>query len=371
MKSLNHASAYDGQTSGSGRRRFAVVLFTAIGLVGFDLGVRRLHPQLARYEVGEYQRRPAALSASAMPDIVLLGSSRAKYALVPQVFESVTGRHAYNCAISGSKIVEWVTVARRAFAQQQPRLVVLGVNASELRADYSPSEAARNLFDWPDFVESCSIDGVQTDVIGGYLRRTLGPSWALFDQRYAVKMWGQEELAAILPKHAQQSRELRERAARPTPSDGYYHPWAYGRQLQNLELKLLRNVADVESARPPAYSEDSPTFARLAQLLDMLSERKIQTVVAYLPNSPRTEARWGQVEPRMIARISEICRACGADFLPCGETEVQRTNSDYMEEIHMGLPLAERISRRVAERIVRLGLLPGDFSQLARQTPLD
>lgn len=353
----------------SGGRRIVILLSAVVTLLAIDLSVRHLQTQLDRYEVGEYRRRPEALITAPMPDIVLMGSSRAKYGLVPEVFEATTGRQAYNCAISGSKIVEWLGLARHMFAAHQPRLVVLGINASEVRADYCPSEAALNLFDWPDLIESCRIDGVQFDVIGSYFRKTLGPSWALFGQRYALKMWGQEHLASILPKNAQQSRELRERAARPTPADGYYHPWAYGRQLQNLELKLLRNVADVESARPPEFSPDSPTFVRLEQLLDFLAERRISTLVAYLPNSPRTEARWATAEPQIIERIAAICRGCGAEFLPCDTADVRRSNADYMEEIHMGYPLAQRISLRISQRINELGLLPG--TQLAQQAPMD
>ena len=371
MSPVNRIPVINRKQAAGPRRRIVLLFSAAITLLGADLLVRRLRPALDQYNVGEYQRRPAALAGSAMPEIILLGSSRAKYALVPQVFESVTGRRAYNCSISGTKIVEWLTLSRRIFAEHKPRLVVLGVNASELRADYSPVEAARNLFEWNDLVESWAIDGFELDVVGGYLRKTVAPSWALLDQRYALKMWGQDQLAWALPKHAQQSRELRARAARPTPPDGYYHPWAYGRQLQNLDVKLLKNVADVEAAKPPAYTDNAPTFARLEQLLRSLHEQKIETLVAYLPNSPRTEARWNQVEPRIIERIAAVCRSCGAEFLPCPDADVQRSNSDFMEEIHMGLPLAQRISRRIAERIIQLGLLPTETTRIARQQTLD
>jgi hypothetical protein len=332
---------------------------------------RRLHPTLQEYNVGEYERRPAELKQHVMPDIVLLGSSRAKYAFVPEIFESVTGRSAYNCSISGTKVVEWLALTRRLFAEQQPRLVVLGINASEVRADYLPSEAARNLFDWNELIESCEIDGFRPEVIGGYLRKTVAPSWALLDQRYALKMWGQEQLAWALPKYAQQSRELRSRAARPNPPNGYYHPWAAGRQLQNLDVRLMENIAGVEAASVPSFTPDASTFTRLGQLLQMFRDRRIETVVTYLPNSPRTEQRWRQVEPRMIECISDVCRTHGATFLSCSADEVKRDNSDYMEEIHMGYPLAQRISQRVANRIVQLGLLRSARTKLAQHSSSD
>lgn len=338
-------------------RRTLLCLLAVAGLSGVEFAVRWAEPALRAFDVADYQRKPGVLRASAMPDIVLLGSSRAKYALVPEDFETLFGRPAFNLAIAGSKTVEWLTLARELFSSHRPKLVVLGVNASEFRADYLPEDAARHLFGWRDLLESLGRDRFSLSVIGHYLRQHVGPVWATYHRRYEIKMWLQERLAFVLPKHAQRSRELRRRVAAPVPSKGYEHPWQRGRQRKDLGQRLLEDRAAVLAASIPKHMDDSPAYLRLEQLLAWLQGRGIAVVVAYLPNSPETERRWGRVEPMMIRSIAEICRNRDVPFLPCDPRDLPRTNHDFLEEIHVGLPLAHRISRRIAGHLRRRSLL--------------
>ncbi|MFQ5411978.1 MAG: hypothetical protein ACE5EC_06760, partial [Phycisphaerae bacterium] len=87
--------------------------------------------------------------------------------------------------------------------------------------------------------------------------------------------------------------------------------------------------------------------------------------VAYLPNSPATEARWRNVEPAMEQVIASACRDRGIPYLSCSFQAVPRTNYDYLEELHTGLPLARRITRRIAKHIVQLGWLDNPQSRIA------
>jgi len=337
----------------------------AVFMLGADLAVRRAAPVLKNYDVADYGRKPSALRSIEMPDIVLMGSSRAKYALVPSVFEAATGQSAYNLGIAGTKTVEWLTLAKRVFAERVPKLVVLGVNASEFRADYLPTAAARHLFTFADLRESIAMDGVSMDVAGQYARRRLGPLWAAYDRRYELKMWGQECLGEFLPKYAQASRELRRRVAEPCPPKGYDHPWIHGRQRRDLGLRLLEDRAAVVAASRPKFARGAGSFRRLSQLLGWFREKGITVIVAYLPNSPETERRWVDVEPRMIDAIAAICRERSVPFLRCSDTELPRTNHDFLEEIHVGLPLAERISSRIARYVVAMGEQGGQSPRVA------
>ncbi|MBI5763720.1 MAG: hypothetical protein HZA51_09385 [Planctomycetes bacterium] len=349
----------------NGHRRRAVILLVALATLAVaDQSVRRLRPTLRAYTVADYQRKPAALATGPMPGVVLMGSSRAKYALVPEEFENLTGRQTFNLGIAGSKVVEWLALSRILFREARPELVVLGINASEVRQDYAPTEAARNLFSFTDLLESVTRDGPSLDVIGAYLRRTTAPLWAVYDQRYELRMWSQEHLAAALPKHAQHARELRERVAAPLPEKGFEHPWAQGRQLRSVEERLLGNVASVEAATIPQFSPTAPAIERLGQLFDELRAKEIETIVVYIPNCPRTEERWNSVEPIAIETIAAICDGHGVPFIPCPPSEVPRTNRDFIEEIHVGLPLARTISRRAARAAVAAGLLPLDAPRL-------
>ena len=72
----------------------------------------------------------------------------------------------------------------------------------------------------------------------------------------------------------------------------------------------------------------------------------------------------------MIDAIEDVCRERSVLFLRCSDTELPRTNHDYLEEIHVGLPLAQRISSRIARRAVEMGE-PGEQLFRVAVTPED
>lgn len=340
------------------RRCLTIVATTVSCLVVADLWVRHSEATFRNYDTAVYDKTVNEVTARGVPEIVLLGSSRAKYALMPAEFEAVTGRQAYNLAVAGSKVVEWQLLSKRVFEGQRPSLVVLGVNASEFRADYIPADAARQLFTLGDLWEHLTRDRPSMEVLGAYARHKLGPLWAAFDRRYEIKMWGAEQIAGILPKHAQESRELRERLAKARPSDGFDHPWLNHRQLQTLEDKIISDETHVVRASVPLFSPAADAFRRFGDLLDWFRDQHIALLVVYIPNSPETENRWNGVEPAMITAIADVCRGHGVPFLPCGQQDLPRTNGDFVEEVHVGLPFARRFSQRTAWHLLALNLVP-------------
>ncbi len=329
----------------------------ALTLLAVELSVRHFQPSFRAYDVALYDHAQAGLHAADHPDIVLLGSSRVRYGLDPSVFEQVLCHKAYNVALSGSKIVEWTVLARRLFKDYTPRVVVIGINASEVRTDYVPTEAARHLFNFDDLVESIRTDGYSIDVVGAFAQRELGPLWKTYDRRYEILAWGQERLASILPKQAQLARELRERAAQPRPANGYDHPWSHGRRLKTLMQKMMEDHLAVVEENSPKHRPDASSFIRLGNLLDDLQSKGIRTIVAYIPNSPTTENRWRMIEPEITDCIARVCQGRGVPFLHWNPGQLPRTDQDYLDETHVGWPLAREISRRVAEQIHALALL--------------
>ena len=134
MSSRDLPANTDRATSAA-RRRIVIVIFAGATLFAVDLVVRRYEPVLKRYQANNFEKKNTDLASRRLPDIILMGSSRAMYALVPDEFSRATGLEAYNFGISGSKVAEWQLLVKRTFEQHKPKLVVLGVNASEFRAD--------------------------------------------------------------------------------------------------------------------------------------------------------------------------------------------------------------------------------------------
>ncbi|MFQ5430482.1 MAG: hypothetical protein ACE5E1_09255 [Phycisphaerae bacterium] len=353
-------------TTASRRRRVIILATAAACLLGADAWVRETKSSLDPFYIDRYRRKLAAIMAEpGEAQILLMGSSRARYALVPEEFRRITGLRAFNFGVPASKPIEWQWMARNGIRTARPRLVVLGVNASAIRADYLPVPAARNLFTLKDFLSYCRTDGWSGELASHYLDRNVLSVWALLHRRFEVKMLVQKQLGGILPKYAQQAIEREAMASKPCPPDGFEHPWLAGRRLKNLGLWIEDDPKSITAANPPPFSEQAPALSHFEKLLEWCIEQRVPLVVAYLPNSPATEDRWRDVEPQMQAAIASACRAHGIPFLPCDQRTIPRTDYDYIEEMHTGLPLARRISRRIARFIRARGLLDASSEKLA------
>lgn len=350
------------------RRRIIIVSTVLCCLAAVDLVVRQYDQELTAFYMNRYERKQEVLGRLPdKPEIILMGSSRAKYAFVPEEFQKVTGLRAFNLGVPAAKTIEWQLMAERCFREFRPSLVVLGINASAVRADYLPLPAAVDLFEHKDFVRYCLQDGWSGDTAKHYLARELGSAWAFYHRRYGLKMSLLEHLGFLVPKYAQKAIERRAMVAERCPVDGFEHPWLKGRQLRNLGIQLEEDGEWVWAPATPPYSPDATASYYFEQLLEWFKRRRIRVIVTYLPNSPRTEERWRAVEPQMATMIESSCRKCGVYFLPYSYEDLPRTNYDYLGDLHVGLPLARRISRRIAHQVIALGLLPSeDESKLAR-----
>ncbi len=352
------------------RRRVIVVVTTLLSLVAVDRVVVILDPTLARYDTrwnhNAFYRKPAALQAGPMPDIVLMGSSRAALGLVPEIFEAATGLQTYNMAVAGSQTAEWQVLARGLFSERHPHLVVLGVNAGEFWADYEPLNGATFLFDFGDLVEACRREGRCRVLIGPYVARRVGDFWATFHRRHELKMCGYERLAGMLPDHARRSRAHRLRISEPTPRDGYRHPKVMGRSAGNLQDAIdSGRLGPRDREQCGRFDADATPFARFDELIGFLQGAGVDVLVAYLPNSPATEVRWRSVEPLISEHLRRMCRDRDVRFVDCREAPFTRSNREFVDEVHVGPRLARRISEYIVNTLTSSGLPRNGHDRIA------
>ncbi len=350
----------------SARRRMVIIITTLLGLASADAVIRLGAQHLRPYHIDLYQRKLDTLSSQpGKPDIILMGSSRAELAFVPEEFQRTTGRRAFNFAISGSRLPEWRWLMDNCLNRLKPPLVVLGINVHALGAEYLPVPAARNLFSLGDLIDYLQADGWSSKIVGQFLIGNCGRRWALFDERFEIKMFLQERLEPVLPKYAQLAREHRAWASRPCPPDGYSHPWLRGSQLRGLQGSLEDNSARTPPVYQPNRSPNDRVVDHFEDLLKCFNEQEITLIVAYVPHSPLRERGWGDLEAQMVDPIASLCRRHGIEFVSCTPQDLPRSNRDFLDETHVGLPIARRISRRIAERIQELGLLTPERPLLA------
>ncbi len=350
-----------GPVRGGARRRIVLVATCALCLVGADWLVRSNSGTFDRYYRSNIDRKAEVLTERpAAPPVICMGSSRAAYAFVPSEFERVTGRSAFNFGVPATKVIEWQLAADRWIVPASPELLILAVNASEIRADYAPVTAARELFDADEMFRYLREDGWSSLVLGHFVERRAGAAWGLYHRRFEILSFLQEQSGPVLPKHAQIAGERRLIASRKCPDDGFEHPWERRERLMTLAQRESASPGTIVNTEIPDYSPDAPAVRHFREFLSWLGRRRIRVIVAYLPNSPRAELRWGDAEIRLEATIADCCREAGIPYVSAKMAELPRTNEDFFDETHMGTGLARRLTRRIAERALAIGCIAAE-----------
>lgn len=337
-------------------------------LLVVELIVRRSAATLDAYCIDSVADRFERLVAyRPEPKILILGSSRAKFGLAPEVFERMTGYSTYNLGIAASIVYEWRTVARRALQQVDPELIVIGINGRELRSDSLPIRGASQFFEFEDVWDYSLHQQWSNELIDYYCSYQVMAGLAIWDRSDQLRMWLNESvLHGVFPKHAQLARERRALNDRDLPADGFDHPWRVTHSKRTLPDLVAAWGEDYLQPPPvPVFDEDDEAVQILSDWLAELRAANKQVVLCYIPNSPRTEAAWRRREPQFIETIASIARRHDVPFLDASMTTFPRTDADFIDDTHVGVPLAKRISARAAEHLIRLGMVDVQALHLA------
>lgn len=346
----------------SGRR---LLCCTLAALVLIDLTVRAHSDALARYD--PHDRAGKLRSYFDGPDgrVVCLGSSRAAYALAPGELERVLDRPAFNLALAATKPPEWEAICRDVLSKRRPSLVILGVNAGELNANYVPTEGAAAYFGFGDMLRHARSVGFSREMFAEYAHATLGRCWALYGRRYEVRTWIDEQLGRVSSHFGTTARRIAARRGGRFGPDGYDHPWLAGHALRTLTERLA-DPQGVHAAEMPAFDPLALSMRCLHGVLDGFAERGIPLAVVYVPNSPRAQQRWRPVEPLMQAVVAAMCRQRGVPFI---RPELPMSDDDFVDETHMGLDLARRFSAALARELAGRFDAPSESPRVACAAP--
>ncbi len=259
--------------------RRAIVLSTVtVCLLAVEWAVGRgqetLNQYDGRYEPGGFARRQSEIDTLEECDVILLGSSRVMYALVPEEFRKITHHAAYNLGLSGGRTADWQIFARRLSDRHRPQLVVLGVNAEAFFQDYIPEGTAFLLFDFDDLLESFRREGYSGKVISRYAQSRFAHLWTLYGRRAEVKHHLQARTAWLLPKYAQLSREQRKRSAFLSPQDGYENLYiALGHETQTLQEAIDTGTpVHFPLLEVPQFVPGASPYGRFGDLLAFFNE---------------------------------------------------------------------------------------------------
>lgn len=352
------------------RRRGVMMLIAVLAaLVGVDVIIRLNAAALSPWDPRCFETKAAAYKKAPPDTVLLMGSSRAAYAFSPPEFRAALGRPAFNLGLPATKPYEWVLLCRDLLAAHRPAMIVLGINASEVADGVTPIEGAATFMRLPDVIHFTLDEGVDTTILGNYSRAALGRVWALYGRRYAIRVALDEQLGRLYGGYGEEARRVRGKNGLRSAPDGYDHPWLAGQLLRTLPERL-EDHHGVLSASVPRFDASGRSLMHFDALLADVRRLRIPIVVAYLPNSPRTQQRWSEVEPAIREAIRSDCRRHGIAMI---ELKTPLQDEDYIDETHLGLDGARRVSAELAARVAELALLPPpsprDGVQLARGTP--
>ncbi|HZM00087.1 MAG TPA: hypothetical protein VFD43_07545 [Planctomycetota bacterium] len=169
------------------------------GLVVVDLVLAATLPPVAllpdsQIEAAEYSLKVDRFAASPAPDVLFLGSSRVRDAVVPSLvaslLEQAWGRpaRAYNLGLPNATLEEYRAIVGSHLPDPAPRYVVLGLSGTELVNPDTFQYASRFLWHWSDFsswLADVSWEGFRVEHVENYIELELARRWYLFGQRRA------------------------------------------------------------------------------------------------------------------------------------------------------------------------------------------
>jgi len=235
--------------------------------------------------IADYQAVSLALELMRAPDVVVMGTSRAREAIQSPVFERLlqrSGREgklvARNYAIAGGRIDTSLALLRRMIAGHHslPKVIVLGVDGSDFR-DAVPSVDSYRVTTLGTLVEDLRSSGLPTEAEIGY---AIGNSLPLrmVDARPTLRY-------RLIRRGERRGRE----AMADNSAFGGTSGWArdYAELLPNRnrppKMKSSRSQA-LRVAR--AYAIQSGQLAKLGSFVRLATAYGVRVVLAELPVAP-------------------------------------------------------------------------------------
>jgi hypothetical protein len=351
----------------------SAVLVVAL-LTTFDLTLRWLLPPeiLARWMQGEpaaytvkidhFRRAPA-------PDVLFLGSSRVRDAVVPDVVEAELAPQwrqpprTYNLGLVNAKAEEYLSIVRDHLPDPPPRYVVLGVTGSELIRPWNFVYASRFLWTASgllDYLRRTDWEHFEAIHVEYFLEGLVARGWYLFGQRDALRALLIESLEQDPPADLAAKRAERRRAQLDylLADDGYERT-----EPDSAETLAARLRHDPEGVRVPAreLNRDPSQLveARVEELALMAAElarRGSRLALVETPVSPWLQTLNPVLHgPAFRERAAALCAELGIVWVPMPPERTLLDDNSYLDVNHLTEPGARRYSRLLVRELLQAG----------------
>jgi len=378
--------------SGNAMGRFLRVAgLTILLLLVFDLVLRATLPETELLEEKDsgalhYLAKIRQLEQGPTPDVLVLGSSRVRRAIIPDVMEAELSQvlkvptKVFNLGLNNAKIAEYHALISSHLPDPPPRFVILGFSGTEVVNEHSfnvASSAAWKLGDCIDYLKRTPFKHFQLKHVENYLLLELSRAWYMFDRREELGnslAWKIENNLGLVPEINRKRREklLQNIQVILSSNDGYWE------MVDTTEVGILANRLErnPDAVRIPPRELILPPeivyggrFSMLRETVLRLRDHGCKVALVETPPSPWLQnqnpvmhgsglppsRRYPSGVPGFRTRMKELSEELGITFITFNAKNCGLTNSFYLDINHMTHDGATKFSQMMVKRLWRAG----------------
>jgi hypothetical protein len=359
---------------------YAAPLFILLGamdlVLRWTLPPEKLLPYMQK-EVAYYTVKVDRFMSRPAPDVLVLGSSRIRDALIPDIFvrrlSGQWGRTApvYNLGLGGAHSEEYYTLVSSYLPDPPPPYVVIGFSGTEVACVHIFTFASRFLWHLENFLSylgRTSHSNFQVKHCEYYIESLLCRIWYLFEQRDALSRLAGDSLASALGlKNKRESlrkeEEKQRRLAAHILADDGYLPFLPERM--NLQEALRTNPGSVQPrswdlVRNPALLDEA-SAELLGLILERLRNRGSRVALVESPPSPYLQRRNPVLHGTGFRKwMHGVAADLDVLFIPAPPADTRLYNSLYRDPNHMTEEGAKRYTRYIFSKLRDAGFFEED-----------
>jgi hypothetical protein len=357
------------------------VLLAALDLViRFALPPEKLLPYMQK-EIAFYTLKVERFREGPSPDVLFIGSSRMRDAVIPSVFaadlEAYLKRpvRTFNLGLGGAQAEEYYALVTSHLPDPPPPYVILGFSGTEMAHVHRFAYASRFLWSLDNaysYYKRTSGRKFRSRHLEYFIESLIGRFWYLFEYRDALSKRISEPFAEWLgsavdeEEPEKETRKIQRMVANVLAEDGYE---PYLTTSTNLEQRLRNNPRSIKKQMQARELEKDPdmfgesTILLLKKIVTSLRANGSRVAFVETPPSPYLQALNPVLHGAGFRKFMfTAAKEANVLFLPFPPWETTLSNAYYGDMSHLSKEGAELYSHLLFHRLRRAGFFEEDDS---------
>lgn len=337
------------------RSSVALTLLVVLGvLLACEVALRATGwPKEVPYELGgeEYNAVAGVMNRNDLPDVMIVGSSRAREAVaLPMLQELLSTRagrpiRVGSCATSGALASDVDAIVSRALrTRKPPRIILYGIAERDLNLSSPMFDQATRFWDFDDWRDASSAGLKRTlPELATVVRNEAGRHLRILGEREQIRLTLRQRLTRSFL------------GARDTLLYGKLTDWQKGSPRRSLATRPARKDRidqNVRSFQRNVYPNGNLRDC-LERLIARCEETRTQLVLFEVPPSRVIRrALPKEVNPRFLQTVTELTEdKRNVKFLTATQLELYFNDRHYREMAHLNLNGATLLTQKLTDAI--------------------